>query len=629
MTVKTEKTYKEKKLKEIMNAIDGLFNSDGGKLELRYDKSPPKKHVDGCIRTIEQKIMELTGAITMALYVQMNKPGPQKVTLNVVGPTNACCLFTLNYNLCFPSDHQVISVPSSEPMEKVKDIMEGKTPTMSPILLESHAKHFVKGQQVDFRESKTTQFKNLKAQKSKNISLADRITGKNNKFPCYVSAYANYRGGHVYCGINDDGIVEGEVITDKDKDEIVKKAAKVIDKMIWPEHCSRSERRKGKQWEVYFEPVKDSEGISIPSTFVIVIYVAQCQGGVFTEEPECYHIVDNKVKKMDFCCWKNRVFHPDFDITKLGCPRMNNDQDSYGSVYQILTKLLNNNCTWSELKQASESAESSSEASGVKLICLSKLVAFCFRRGDFSKAEDLLEEYKTILGKSQNTLVFEVMEQYLRCAMERIRGDYEKSHNIAKVCLEKLEQIPAGIISAAFYVLTGTVVNILAIQEQNSARGSSLINDAKTFYNKTKEHLEKVQGFPSARADLEQKMYTNLAILNLGSSLSGDITDQYEDFGNVKTAEYCLEKIHYMITHDKYPLSDFREIQHCFALSCLYYRSSHEESLDRRIELLQDAMKFSKKAEKLATDCELVEMINYSKKRVNFLQDKIRSYSSK
>ena len=61
------------------------------------------------------------------------------------------------------------------------------------------------------------------------------MTGKDNKFSCYVSAFANYNGGHTYYGITDDGLVESELISnEKDKREITKKVGKAINKMIWP-----------------------------------------------------------------------------------------------------------------------------------------------------------------------------------------------------------------------------------------------------------------------------------------------------------------------------------------------------------------------------------------------------------
>ena len=104
-----------------------------------------------------------------------------------------------------------------------------------------------------------------------------------------ISSFANHRGGHVYCGINDkDGVVEGEEISDKNI--IEKKVEKAVNKMIWPEEIGQPKR--GEHREIFFEPVLDENCKAISSIFVIVIYIAPCLGGVFTEEPECYEMVE-------------------------------------------------------------------------------------------------------------------------------------------------------------------------------------------------------------------------------------------------------------------------------------------------------------------------------------------------
>ena len=95
--------------------------------------------------------------------------------------------------------------------------------------------------------------KNLKADPSKRTTLADRMIGKGNKFEYYVSAFANYNGGHMYFGITDDGIVAGELIPDADNGEITKKVEKAIKKMIWPDKIGQPKR--GEHWEIWFQPV--------------------------------------------------------------------------------------------------------------------------------------------------------------------------------------------------------------------------------------------------------------------------------------------------------------------------------------------------------------------------------------
>ena len=131
------------------------------------------------------------------------------------------------------------------------------------------------------RESKMCNFRRLKADNSECSTLADRMTGKSNKFSYIVSAFGNYKGGHNYHGITDDGVVEGEVLSIEDeKHDIKKKVEKAINKMIWPEHIGQPKR--GEHWDIFFEHVVDGTTYKpIPSTFVIVIYIAPCPGGVF------------------------------------------------------------------------------------------------------------------------------------------------------------------------------------------------------------------------------------------------------------------------------------------------------------------------------------------------------------
>ena len=177
-----------------------------------------------------------------------------------------------------------------------------------PVQRGSHYQQFFKDKNSAIQESNKVQLKNVKAGPSKRTTLADRMTGKSNKFSCYVSAFANYSGGHIYYGIRDDGVVEGELISNEDIIEITKKVEKAINKMIWPEQIGQPKR--GEHWDIFFEPVVDENSNPIPSTFVIVIYIAPCLGGVFTEEPECYEMVEGTVGKMSFTAWNKRILGP-------------------------------------------------------------------------------------------------------------------------------------------------------------------------------------------------------------------------------------------------------------------------------------------------------------------------------
>lgn len=73
--------------------------------------------------------------------------------------------------------------------------------------------------------------------------------------------------------------------------------------MLWP----NGQPQKGKHWNVYYEPVVGNGYKQIPSTFVVVVTVVQCTGGVFAERPESYRMVNGKQELIPFELWKKRV----------------------------------------------------------------------------------------------------------------------------------------------------------------------------------------------------------------------------------------------------------------------------------------------------------------------------------
>ena len=310
-----DKNYKEKILKEIIVTICAMLNTNGGKVVINIDgdSSISNSQISLMVRMVEQRLKDIIGTKIIS-HVDF-KEDKETVTIFV---KKADSLITVHYHLCLPSQTQVIQVPPSKPQEEVKNEIVNRNAVDEPVQLESHKKIFFENKECGLSETKTVQLKKLKADASKNTTLADRIVGKSNKFSCYVSAFANYNGGHIYYGIDDTGIVAGELIEDEmDKSEIIKKVEKSMNKMIW---ASKSEQPKRKKhWEIFFEPVFDDNSALIPLTFVIVIYIAPCLGGVFTEDPECYEMVKGKVEKMSFTTWKKRILQPSLPVPDSTC----------------------------------------------------------------------------------------------------------------------------------------------------------------------------------------------------------------------------------------------------------------------------------------------------------------------
>ena len=315
-----EKTYRKKKGAEIIHAINGFYNSGGGTLILRYNRSPPRGHVKKCVAIIEQKILEILGTVTLSFDIHIEKvpfsssQAHGEIKIIIETSTKTECIAPIAYNFYLPSNQLVMEVSPFERIEKLRALLMEKIPPVEPIEANAHHRHFVKGEHVSFDESKISQFKHLKDEPAKKTTFANRVVGKSNKFPCCVSAFANYRGGYMYFGIGDDGKIEGESVDETEKQKVKNSIRKAINKMKWPKSAPVG-KTEDKRWKIHFEPVRDSENNIIQKLYVVVVFVAQCRGGVFTEEPECYEIIDNTVQKVDFVSWKKRN---DLPLTEEG-----------------------------------------------------------------------------------------------------------------------------------------------------------------------------------------------------------------------------------------------------------------------------------------------------------------------
>ena len=287
-------------------------------------------------------------------------------------------------------------------------------------------------------------------------------------------------------------------------------------------------------------------------------------------------------------------------------------------VYEDLTNRLNSNCNHEELHAASKTAQEKYKFSDVKLTCLSKLVSFHLRKGDYEKAEEVLDEYSKTLPKSTRS---KVMEQYLQSIMARCKGEYKKSYEIAIKCLYDLKELPVSTMSAAFYVQIATLENILAMQTKNSKQMLSLFRKSEKTYDIAKSHLDELQTHSTTKAEYQQKIYINKALLSLGCSLSGDILPDSESCIDIEKAQEYLLMTQRIVIRQGYPLSKFRKIQSLFAYACLWYRMANDNQ-SRCNELLKYAVDYSKEAESLARELGFAEMMTYAKKFIELFEPK-------
>ena len=607
------KKYKEQTLQEIIAAICAMLNSSGGKVAIHVETDSKDIPVDGfpfsqmlsVIRILEQSMISIIG--TRAITKMNFKTDQESIVVSV---KKADFLATTNYNLYLPSEANVVTVSTVESPEHFKDDIMNRKVVLEPVQLGSHCKIFPKDKNCRFHESKNCQLKNLTASPSKRITLADRMTGKGNKLSCYVSAFGNYNGGHIYYGINDNGIVDGEFIpNEKDKNEIIKKVEKAMNKMIWPQQIGQPKRRV--HWDISFEPVLDENSKPVPSTFVIVVYIAPCLGGVFTEEPECYEIVEGKVMKMSFMTWKKRM-QAVWLHSKEGIPpsvhRITWSSDEARKAFtfgiQRLRQLINNG-NWDAISKECEILQRKSRVGDMRLAVLSKNITACYRRGHFNEACDLLYKYMTILPQARDTLIFEVIGLYLQAALKRASGDFKELKELLTVALLKAELIEPGLVTAMVYVFAATVTDLVNLNDPTKKFSPH------TLSIRALEHLQCVPDSFAILADMKQKAHVTLATFYLGCNISGQPIKDNVDTSGLDKAKTSIMAAHESADEGN-PPSGYREVQLNLVLSIYNYRHS-QVSPDQRARFLRSAFTYAKKAENLARDYQFTEMVEWSK----------------
>ena len=609
------KKYKEQIIQEIIAAICAMLNSNGGKVMIDIESDDNEmplisSHMSLLIRILEQSMISIIGIHQTVSNISFQQDKEDIVT--VVKKSGS--LITTNYNLYLPSQSQVVLVPPCEPLEKVQHNIINRKVILEPVQIGSHCQIFFKDKICGIHESKTVQLKHLEAHATKRTTLADRIIGKGNKFSVYVSGHANHEGGHIYYGITDDGMVVGEVITnEKGKREIPQKVEKAIKKMIWPEHIGVPKR--GEHWDIFFVPVLDEDNKPIPSTFVIVIYIAACLGGVFTEEPECYEMVDGKIRKMSFITWKKKMSprpteldYVDDSSSRFKRATWSSTRIRHACVFadHLLTQCVNNGKSIAFISTNLEQTFPDHKVE-LKLLVLSKRVMTNYRSNCFNTAKDLLEEYSDLLTETTEFELFDAIRVYLQTAFYRAKGDVTALREILPDALAKAERIEPGIVSAAIYLLAATVETLFQTKDDSKLQAET----KPVFSILALEHLKDVRDSPLVKADMEQKSHIASAIRFLGGDVSGKLTRKYIDNESIERADSSIKAVQTSIDEGN-PINIYRDIQFNIANTVLYYRYSQVQ-LDKKVLLLQKAFDFSKKAESTAAKFKFEEMLGWAR----------------
>ena len=575
--------YKEEILKELICSISAMLNSNGGKVVVYIDATNNDISVSQMssevVRAIEQQLTAIIGTIGIASNIHFKKD-EETVTIFV---EKASSLITVDYHLYLPSETQVQQILPWEPQAEIKEKILKRNALHEPVLLGSHTKTFLNSKQSGLSETKTVQLKNLKAAPSKSTTLADRMIG--NKFDCYVSAFANYKGGHIYYGVRDDGIVAGEFIPkEDDKKNIVAEIEKAIKKMIWPEPPKREEN-----WEIFFEPVLDENSAPIPSTFVIVIYIAPSPGGVFTKEPECYEMVEGKVVKMSFTTWKERILQP-VELFSQSITCSNVKRTTWSSLKkkrifnkadkQLLPAVHKGKC----IKEISNKlVKQHPDVIELRLLIYAKKVLASCRKCSFVAARKVLDEYRASLEKATEFWMFNAINIYLEGAICSAEGNVKAVNNILPQVLGQAESITKGRISAALYLLAAWNCN----------------DDDSTFLfaSRALDDLQHVKDLPKIRADMEQKAHILLAMIHLGCNRFGVPTMKDVESKCLEKANSSIMAVRQSIDNGN-PMFPYRKAQFEIVISVLHYRKSQVQPDKKRF--LEAAFETAKNAETLA-----------------------------
>ncbi|XP_028394616.1 uncharacterized protein LOC114518820 [Dendronephthya gigantea] len=436
----------------------------------------------------------------------------------------------------------------------------------------------------------------------------------------FICAFANYRGGHIYYGITDDGIVEGEVVpNEEDKHDITKKVEKAINKLIWPQKIGQPKR--GKHWDIFFEPVIDEATTSdaIPSTFVIVVYIASCPGGVFTEKPECYEMVEGRIEMMSFIAWEKRISKPG-GLRCLKVPHITwssvEARKDFTEPRQALLPSINDG-HWGAVLGKSKNLQEKSGLYNKRISILSKEIIACIRRGRLSKAENLLEKYKETLSKrNEDSFIFEVIRLYLEAALKRARGD--KTDGLREIlddALSKTELIEPGVVTATVYVFAaGTALN-----DPKNLDYSPDVLSARAL-----EHLQHVSDSPEMVSNLRKKACFILAAFHLGCSINGQRIEKKVDRSGLDKTRSILMSVHETVLEGN-PLSKYHEIQFNLVQSIYHYRHS-QVNTEERTRLLTIAFNCAKEAECLAKENKFPEMVEWSRaNKALFTEELVRT----
>ena len=493
----------DKKLKkEIEKTVCALFNSNGGKLIVTAGKDGYKIDVDKKIRPCEQYFQGVIGTKYVQQYFKISVENDSRVVLDVSALPILCTLCT---NLRLPTNTETPFLPPIEQDELRKILFERRVVETSE---QEIPEQFLYGNKLNIFQSKTVQFK--KPGNKADKDFASRAIKSN--FTHFVSRFANGSGGMIYYGINDDGTVVGELLSDEEKDrqEITEKLEKAVEKMIWADKLSKLVR--GKQWDIKFVPVKNCE--ECENRFVIVVSVSPCSGGVFIQEPESYYVENGEVKKMPFEIWMEKAWQ----------------LERWKTIEIDFSKILEK-----------------TQDINAKLICLLQMVAINYHQSQFGIAQSYLEQFWETMLKTDN-FVCESEAQSSTPENQPLSSEYPKPSFTIKDGSLKSDNGPAEFILRPYYHHAASVLVELVKNESPIGKNKD-DKDFQGHVGRAKDLCDKaLQDLMNLNDDCElgQRINIMLALLYLKSAIE-DLASNSEvptaAEVKIKESEECVKNL--------------------------------------------------------------------------------------
>jgi tetratricopeptide (TPR) repeat protein len=600
------------KLKEILNAVCAILNSSkqGGKLILFSESGPySDKNADDITRKIEQ-ISEATFGLeaTCEIIDKIPQENVSEMHYQIKQTTTLPSqLYTINYNLYRTSNTQVHNIPSSEPLDRIVEVIKGETTREKKDVLRNHHKTFVYDTVVHLEESKEVQLKSLDDQCTK--SLEDRMTNESNKLTHYVSAFANGTGGHIYYGVklheNGSYVAYGQTVIDREK--IINKVKSTIDRMFIWRGRNKEHLNKEQHWDIYFKEVSN-----VPNTeeakHVIVISVNAHNRGVFAREPESYVIVDDgKVQSMEFSEWTEKfllancqnIFSHEMspqtiDRGEWSSPRA---LENHLAVLERLVILRNNGCQ--EEFEAYKTEMLTDSDANTKCLIQQQEAGDFFRKRSLEKAVAKLEENKKLLkedaAKIADVDIYQTRRLYWEGVVERAQGHYEECGNLCKEALQKSHSQPTILVLPWIHYNRAKTLEIDVAKEKDTSKERGLRTTCMEYYESALRSSFALQDFPeNLVADLKQRVLIAMARVSLGAFYDGkNVVRKTCSPCDVKHADYLLHVVDASVENEGLLMTKLSEAEYLLVRVERYYHSWKERP---KPVFLTKALETSKKA---------------------------------